>query len=284
MHRFPVHPAVQIDATDDVPPLIGAADLQRAPHGATQLHEIVGLQEHVGELGVRDPVTVQTTLDRVTPEHGVEREVLADVAEELDGGQVTGPLHVVDHPRAHGPLGEVHEELELTGDALGPLGHGVRGVHGALPDLAGVADHPCRSPGQHDRPVPGQLEPPQGEKRDQVTCVQARTGGIEAAVQRHGALVEMGTERVEVGRLRDEPPPLQVFEDVGSHACHCSPSTRWATTGRGASPSAREDCAGRRRPPGRPPARTARGVPPHGRHPPWGRTGSATRVPDRDGR
>ena len=44
-----LEPAPEIDAGDDVAPLIGAAHLQPAAVAPVQLDEIVGLQDHVIE-------------------------------------------------------------------------------------------------------------------------------------------------------------------------------------------------------------------------------------------
>src|SRR2546430_14201600 len=47
------HPADQVDPGGDVPPLLRAADLHRALSLAVQMEEVVRLQQHVTELGVR---------------------------------------------------------------------------------------------------------------------------------------------------------------------------------------------------------------------------------------
>jgi hypothetical protein len=43
------HAVAEIDAVDDVAPLVGAAHLQPAAVALVQLHEVVGLQDHVVE-------------------------------------------------------------------------------------------------------------------------------------------------------------------------------------------------------------------------------------------
>ena len=48
-----VQPAAEIDAVDDVAPLIGAAHLQDAAVTAVELDEIIGLQDHVIEFEER---------------------------------------------------------------------------------------------------------------------------------------------------------------------------------------------------------------------------------------
>ena len=70
---------------DDVAPLIGAADLDLAAVVLVQPEVVVGLQQHVAELGERDPVlALEARLDRLLGQHLVDRDVLADVAQELE--------------------------------------------------------------------------------------------------------------------------------------------------------------------------------------------------------
>ena len=51
-----------------------------------QAQEVVGLQEHVAELGVADALvrSFEAGLDRFLAHHLVDREVLANVAQELE--------------------------------------------------------------------------------------------------------------------------------------------------------------------------------------------------------
>ena len=46
----------QVDAGDDVAPLVGATDLDGAVEVLVQPQVVVGLQQHVAELGERDAV------------------------------------------------------------------------------------------------------------------------------------------------------------------------------------------------------------------------------------
>ena len=93
-----------------------------------------------------------------------------------------GPGQVVLDDGAGRRVVEVDEALELAADPVGPLGDGVGGVQRALAGVARIADHAGRAAGQHDRPVPGLLEPPQRQQRHQVSGVQARRGRVEARV------------------------------------------------------------------------------------------------------
>jgi hypothetical protein len=79
------HAAAEIDAVDDVAPLVGAAHLQGAAVAPVQLDEVVGLQDHVVELDERQfLLALEPQLHRIHRQHAVDREVPADVAQELD--------------------------------------------------------------------------------------------------------------------------------------------------------------------------------------------------------
>ena len=87
----------QVDAGDDVAPLVGSADLDRAAEVVVQPQVVVGLQQHVAELGERDAVLgVDPHLDALAGEHLVDRDVLADVAQELEDRDRLRPVAVVD--------------------------------------------------------------------------------------------------------------------------------------------------------------------------------------------
>ena len=214
VHRRACLLAHQPDPGDDVAPLIRAADLQRAAVALVQLHVVVGLQQHVAELGVGDALALEPAPDRVAVEHHVDREVLADVAEELDRRQLARPGQVVLDDRAGRRIVEVDEALELTADPVGPVGDGVGGVQGALAGVARVADHAGGAAGQHDRPMPGLLKPPQRQQRNQMAGVQARRGRVESRIDGDGSGGQLGRQRVPVGGLRNQPAPVQLIEDV----------------------------------------------------------------------
>ena len=78
-------PAAEIDAVDDVAPLVRAAHLQHAAVAPVQLDEIVGLQDHVVEFEERQLLlAVEPQLHRIEGQHAVDGEMPADVAQEID--------------------------------------------------------------------------------------------------------------------------------------------------------------------------------------------------------
>src|SRR5262249_32875547 len=77
-----VQPAAEIDAVDDVAPLVGSAHLQNAAVALVQLHEIVGLQNHVVEFEEgQGLLALEPQLHRIECEHLVDGEVAPDVAQ-----------------------------------------------------------------------------------------------------------------------------------------------------------------------------------------------------------
>ena len=100
--RQPPH---EIDARHDVAPLVGRAALQPAAVALVQLEEVVRLQQHVRELGVRDPLLarLEARLDGVALDHLVDREVLADVAQEVQQPQRRPAIPGCRRSRTGGP-------------------------------------------------------------------------------------------------------------------------------------------------------------------------------------
>ena len=104
-------PADQLDARGDVAPLVAAAHLQLAALGPIEVPEVVGLDEHVAELGEADP-GLHPAPHRLLLQHVAEGEVLAGVAQEIDQAEVPEPVGVVAQPGGVGALeGEKPREL-----------------------------------------------------------------------------------------------------------------------------------------------------------------------------
>ena len=73
-------------------------DLELHAHRPVQVPVVGGLQEHVAELGEREPAP-HPPLDRVLGEHVRDREVLPDVAQEVEHRDLAQPVEVVHHGR-----------------------------------------------------------------------------------------------------------------------------------------------------------------------------------------
>src|SRR6266545_4284868 len=75
-------PTDELQPRSDVAPLVRATHLELHAVGPVEVPEVGRLEEHVAELGVRQ-TALQPALDRVLGQHVRDREVLADVAQEL---------------------------------------------------------------------------------------------------------------------------------------------------------------------------------------------------------
>ena len=230
------HAPVELDAADDVAPLVAAADLQGAAVAARKFQEVVGLQEHVAELGVGNasPFAVEAGAHRVALHHGVDREVLAHVAQERQHGHVLGPVQVV-HQQGRVGAFEFHEARRLGADRFHPAFDDARIVQRTLATAPGrIADQPGCAAEKHDGPMPGKLEPPQHQQRHEIAHLQAGRRGVEAGVDDARRARQV---RVQAIAVRDLGKQAAVFEraEQRSHRTKLPSSGsdlhRWGDTG-----------------------------------------------------
>ena len=212
----------EIDAGDDVSPLVGPPDLDRAVEVVVQPEVVVGLQEHVAELGEGDAVLgVDALLDALPGQHLVHRDVLADVAEELEHRDGLRPLPVVDErTRSVGAPGvEVDDPSELFLDPRDVVVQRVLVEQVAfVGPTGGVPDHARGATGECDGPVTGVLEPPQHDQPDEVADVEAVGGGIAPVVDPDRSRGHRLAERLAVGGVVDEVALLQVGDQIAGLA------------------------------------------------------------------
>ena len=89
---------------------------------------------------------MEATPHRVPVEHHVDREVLSDVAKELDRRHLAGPRQVVLDDGSRWRVVEVDEALELPADSVGPIGDRGRVGQRAFPGLLGSPIIPVAPP------------------------------------------------------------------------------------------------------------------------------------------
>ena len=186
------HAVAEIDAVDDVAPLVRAAHLQPAVAPLREFDEVVGLQDHVVEFeeGQR-LLAIEPELDRIEGEHAVDGEMAADVAQELQVVDAAQPVGVVEHQRvgrAAAVSQIVGEDLLERGDVL--LDRLDRHELARLVLEGGVADHAGAAAHQGDRPVPRLLQPVEQHDLDQRAGMQARGRRVEADIGGHGLLLQ----------------------------------------------------------------------------------------------
>jgi len=149
-----------------------------------QVAEVVGLQQHVAELGVRKSVLVgEPRLYAVFGHHLVDGDVLADVAQKLEHGYVAGPVGVVDEGCGIRAVLEVEQSLELPLD-VGDVGSERVGVEqvALLAAARWVAHHARCSTSKHDWPVTEQLQTSQRDLPEQIADVQRVRRRVKADV------------------------------------------------------------------------------------------------------
>ena len=178
--------------------MVAAADLQFAAVLVVQMDEIVGLQQHVAELGVADAGVgaFQAAFYRVLGQHHVDREVLADVAQEIEIAEPAHPVEVVDQQRACGRPFEIEKQPHLfdAGDVARRvstsklrnllLSHfDIRGQHLDREQIAlfalaaGIADHAGGAADQRDWPMSGLLKSSQDHQGIRLpTCRLSAVG------------------------------------------------------------------------------------------------------------
>jgi hypothetical protein len=79
---------------------------------------------------------------------------------------------------------------------------------------AGIADHAGGAACQRHRVMAGELKAPQRELAHEMADVEAVAGGVKAAIERDRSAGQTPAEAVEVGAVRDQIAPLEVFEKV----------------------------------------------------------------------
>ena len=180
-----------------------------------EAQEVVGLQQHVAELGVGDALlgSLEAGLDRLLGHHLVDGEVLADVAQVLEHRQRAEPVGVVEQ---QGPaLGQVEEPPQLGPDAL-EVGGESRGSSSLRSSYLppGSPIMPVPPPASAMGRWPALLEPAQVAELEQVAHVEAVGRRVEAGVEGEARLVET-FRQVGVGHLVDQAAEGEVLRKRG---------------------------------------------------------------------
>ena len=177
----------QLNAANDITPLIRAAELQNTVHAAAELQEVVGLEHHIVEFQKAQwLLAIQTQLHAVKAHHAVDRHVGSVIPQELDVFQIVQPVGVVEHDCIAGAVakGQKLRKHVLDPGHVGGNAVIVQHLPGFVParrvaDLGGPAAH------QNDGLVAGALHVPQHHDLHQIAHMEARRRAIEADVTGH---------------------------------------------------------------------------------------------------
>jgi len=211
----------ELDPGNDVAPLVAASGLQLHVVGLVEVAEVVGLQQHVAELGVTDAVlALDAAAHRVLRRHLVHREVLADVTEKLQHRDRRSPVGVVDQGGLERAGLEVQQFDELALDAFDVAAQGL-GVEqiAFVAATPRVADHAGGATSQRKRPMAGQLEATEEQLADEMSDVQRVGRGVEADVQPDRPLRQPGAKCGQIGGVVDQATRMKVVEQIHSASC-----------------------------------------------------------------
>jgi hypothetical protein len=216
------HAMAEIDAVDDVAPLVGAAHLQDGAVTAIELDEIIALHDHVVEFEeAQRLLAVEPELHRIEAQHAVDREMPADLAQEVDIVELQQPVGIVDHQRVGGAVAiaqHLGEDLPDAGDV------GFDGLDreelSRLVLEGGIAHHRGAAAHQGDRPVPGLLHPVEHHDLDERAGMERGGGGVEADIAADRPRRRGGVEPLGIRDLMDEAALVEDVEEVGSVPGH----------------------------------------------------------------
>ena len=182
-----VDPAKQVDAAENIAPLVASTGLKPAFVYLVQPQEIVGLQQLVAELGERNSaVPTEPALHGLAAHHRVDRKVLADIAQKIQQVGLAQPVGIVDHPGRVRTRLEIEKRLQLKANRLDIL---VDLVDSHQLTLFGaerrVADHPGPAPDKRNRRVPVALQADQPHDRHKTANVKTACRGVKTVVAGH---------------------------------------------------------------------------------------------------
>ena len=108
----------QFGARDDIAPLVAATHLEFAFLVLMEPVVVISLHQLVGEFGITESgFALDPFAHTVLGHHVVDRDVLADVTQELEDRERGGPVVIVDEPRRIRGHAEVEELGQLRLDA-----------------------------------------------------------------------------------------------------------------------------------------------------------------------
>ncbi len=222
------HPAAEIDAVDDIAPLIRAAHLQDAIVAFAKLNKVIGLQHHVVEFEERELLlAIEPQLYRVEGKHPVDREMSPDVAQEIDIIKLVKPVGIVAHDGIAAGAFEFQEVRKNRADTFEIFVDRLVGENAAAFVLARwIADSRCAATHQRNRPVSGLLQPVQHHDWEQRANVQRGRCAIESDIGGNRASFGTRVEGVGFRYLMDKSAFCQNVEKIRFIGAHGGFSSR----------------------------------------------------------
>ena len=204
--------AVQLDACDDVRPLVIATHLQLAAVAAVQLEEVVGLHRHVIELEEREAL-LPARLVGIGREHAVDRKAGADLTQVVDVVQLAQPVRIVDHERL--AIGKINEASNLLFKAVAIVLDLLVRQHPAHVTAPGwIADRARAAADEGNGAMARPLQMRHGHEGDEVTGMQAVRRRVKTDVERDFLLVQELAQLLLIRALRDVAALFQGIQYV----------------------------------------------------------------------
>ena len=181
------------------------------------MEEVVALEELVGKFGEGKAVaglTVEALLHAVLGHHVVDGDVLADLAGEVEEGEVLHPVVVVHEFGRVGRVGvEVEEVRKLLLDTFHVVAEHIFGEEVALGTLArGVANHARGAAHEGEGLVARALEVAEHHHGAEVSDMEGIGGGVDAHVSGNHLLAQ---QLFSAGHhLVEHTAPCQFFNKV----------------------------------------------------------------------
>jgi hypothetical protein len=212
------HPADEIDAGQNIAPLVVAAHLERALAGPEEVQEIIGLEQLIIELDEGQ------TLLHAHPvglggQHPVDAEMAPDVAQESHIIQGQEPIGVVDGDSPPPVEIQVAVKLGLDRDAEA-ADRLLRQQRAHLGPAAGIADHSRTAADDGQSAMPGPPQVGHGHDRDETPGMEAGRRAVIADIERDRTFAEHFPHGFFIGHLGDESAVFQFVENVSIHGRH----------------------------------------------------------------
>ncbi len=167
------------------------------------MQEVQGLQDHVGKLRVGD-AGLQSLFDGFLVQHIGYIEEFPVVPEEINDGQVFGPVQVVDHL-------ETEQIADLPVQGFVVVCKDLRCQHASFTCSLRIANESCRTANEHDGMMTVFLQTFGHQEAGIVPDVQGIGRGICTNIKCQFPVVDFIFE-IGAGHVVDETAPLQFFK------------------------------------------------------------------------
>src|SRR5690554_4008681 len=200
----------ELNASDNIAPLIRPAYLQRATILLVQLLVVVGLQDLISKFckGQTGTFTFNALFDRFLCDHLVDSKMLTDVPQKTQHVDTGRPVIVVCQ---HGPIVaiKIDKPTDLGFKAFTPLLYYFSRVELTFLILeARIANQPGSATHQRDWTMPRLLKALEHQQGNQMPQMQTVCCRVKAAIKCHRPLRQMLSQLSFIGHLGNQTAGL----------------------------------------------------------------------------